>query len=65
MISALKKFLREECGQDIIEYVLLLGFIVLASAALFTNAGQSVQGVWTNANQQLSFANAQFTPKRH
>ena len=50
-------FLREEQGQDLIEYTLLLAFVALASAALFITAGTSVNGIWTKAKTQLANAN--------
>jgi len=53
-----KGFLRDESGQDLIEYTLLLAFVALASAALFIGAGGSVAGIWTITNNQLSSANA-------
>jgi Flp pilus assembly pilin Flp len=49
--------LRDESGQDLIEYTLLLAFVALASAALFIGAGGSVQGIWTQTNSQLAAAN--------
>jgi Flp pilus assembly pilin Flp len=51
-------FLRDEQGQDLIEYTLLLAFVALASAALFITAGTSVNGIWSVANSRLSAANA-------
>jgi Flp pilus assembly pilin Flp len=51
-------FLRDESGQDLIEYTLLLAFVALASAALFIGAGGSVQGIWSITNSQLIAANA-------
>ena len=51
-------FLREEQGQDLIEYTLLLAFVALASAALFVNAGRSVSGIWNATNSRLTAANA-------
>ena len=36
------RFVREEEGQDLVEYTLLLAFVCLASAALFINAGTSL-----------------------
>jgi Flp pilus assembly pilin Flp len=51
-------FLRDEQGQDLIEYTLLLAFVALASAALFITAGTSVNGIWTKASTQLANANA-------
>ena len=50
-------FLRDEQGQDLIEYTLLLAFVALASAAIFMNAGASVSSIWTKASNQLLDAN--------
>jgi Flp pilus assembly pilin Flp len=50
-------FLRDEQGQDLIEYTLLLAFVALASAALFITAGDSVKGIWGAANTRLEAAN--------
>jgi Flp pilus assembly pilin Flp len=49
-------FLKDEQGQDLIEYTLLMAFITLASASIFLNAGKSVKGVWDVASNQLSNA---------
>ncbi len=49
-------FLRDEQGQDLIEYTLLLAFVALASAALFINAGGIVSTIWTTANTTLADA---------
>jgi Flp pilus assembly pilin Flp len=53
-----KSFLKDESGQDLIEYTLLMAFVALASAGLFINAGKMVGGIWSSANTQLSTANA-------
>ena len=47
---------REESGQDLIEYTLLMAFIALASASLFLNAGGSVSNIWGAASNQLASA---------
>jgi Flp pilus assembly pilin Flp len=52
----MRNFLRDEQGQDLIEYTLLLAFVALASAALFIGAGTSVNTIWTQANTQLGTA---------
>jgi len=57
-MTILKNFLREESGQDLIEYTLLLAFVALASAALFIGAGGSVAGIWNIANSRLAVANS-------
>ena len=54
----MRNFWRDETGQDLIEYTLLLAFVVLSSAALFTGAGRSAKGIWTAANGALSNANS-------
>jgi Flp pilus assembly pilin Flp len=56
MREMLRSFQRDEEGQDLIEYTLLLAFIVLASAAIFISAGGSISKIWTNASKQLSNA---------
>jgi Flp pilus assembly pilin Flp len=56
MKNMFMRFLKEEEGQDLIEYTLLMAFIALASAAIFVNAGSSVNKIWQNASNQLSNA---------
>jgi Flp pilus assembly pilin Flp len=57
MKQQLSNFIREEQGQDLIEYTLLMAFVCLTSAALFVGAGTSVSGIWSATNSQLSSAN--------
>ena len=58
MTTFMTNFLRDEQGQDLIEYTLLLAFVALASAALFIGAGNSVKGIWSVTNSQLQAANS-------
>lgn len=58
-MQLLKNFLKDEGGQDLIEYTLLMAFVALASAALFLGAGGSIQGIWSVTNSQLATANSQ------
>ena len=55
MIS-LKQFFRDDQGQDLIEYTLLLAFVSLASAALFVSVGGTINTVLSIANTVLSKA---------
>jgi len=50
------RFVREEEGQDLVEYTLLLAFVCLASAALFIGAGKSMANIWVDTNLVLSNA---------
>ena len=56
-MTFLRNFWKDEQGQDLIEYTLLMAFVALASAALFLGAGGSIKGIWTVTNNQLSQAN--------
>ena len=49
-MTLVKNFLRDDSGQDLIEYALLLAFICLFSAAVFVSVGQQVSGIWSVAN---------------
>ena len=54
----LRGFIRDDRGQDLIEYTLLLAFVALASAAIFIGAGTSVSSIWNIANSRLIDANS-------
>jgi Flp pilus assembly pilin Flp len=58
MGSLLMRFLRDEQGQDLIEYSLLIAFIAMGSAAIFVTAGTSVNSVWKVGSNTLSNAAA-------
>jgi Flp pilus assembly pilin Flp len=49
---------NDDQGQDTIEYVLLIAFVALASAAIFLAGGGSIQGIWSTSNSQITAANA-------
>ena len=55
-MTIVRNFLKEEQGQDLIEYTLLMAFVALASAALFIGAGGSINSIWTTANSRLDSA---------
>ena len=50
----LKRLIREEEGQDLIEYALLAGFISLVAVTMITNVGVGVNGVYGNINSQVA-----------
>ena len=54
MKALLKRFFREENGQDLIEYALLAGFISLVAVAAITSVGVGVNGVYNNINAQVA-----------
>jgi len=56
MMTEMKRFWRDEQGQDLIEYTLLMAFVALASAALFISSGSSINAIWSASNSELSTA---------
>jgi Flp pilus assembly pilin Flp len=59
MKNLMINLVRDEQGQDLIEYTLLLAFVALASAALFIGSGSAVSSIWGVANTNLSTASSQ------
>jgi Flp pilus assembly pilin Flp len=49
-------FVREDSGQDLIEYTLLVAFVALTSAGLFLGSGANVEQAWSSANSVLTTA---------
>jgi Flp pilus assembly pilin Flp len=56
MRHVVRCFSREEEGQDVLEYTMLLAFVVMASAALFIDTGASVSTIWNETGKSLSAA---------
>ena len=60
-ISFLNQFVREEDGQDMVEYALLLAFIGLAGAALLGGIGTNIKSIWNSVSLKVSNATATAT----
>ena len=58
MIQSLIEFIKNEQGQDLVEYTLLLAMVCLASAGLFIQGGGSISGIWSITNNNLSAASS-------
>ncbi len=46
LTARFRALLRDDQGQDLIEYALLAGLIALVSTLALTNAGTEVRGIW-------------------
>jgi pilus assembly protein Flp/PilA len=57
--SFVQTFVKEEDGQDLVEYSLLLAFIALAAIALMGTVRTSLNTIWTNVNTKLGTAATQ------
>lgn len=54
MKNLLVRFVRDDQGQDLIEYALLAGFISLVAVTAITNVGTGVNKVYGNINSQVA-----------
>jgi Flp pilus assembly pilin Flp len=54
--GTLRRLLRGEQGQDLVEYTLMVAFLAMTSAAIFVGAGGSINAVWVSASSTLQGA---------
>ena len=56
--SMLQRFWKEEEGQDLVEYSLLLAFIALAAVGLLSGTRTTISGLWSQINTTLASASS-------
>lgn len=56
MKKLLKRFYRDERGQDLIEYALMAGFVAVAAGALMPNVSNSISTVFEKIQSLLANA---------
>ena len=56
-MQLLQTLWREEDGQDLIEYSLLITFIVFVTAGVMGIGPSSIKGIVSTSNSQISAAN--------
>ena len=56
MMNLINRFVREDAGQDLIEYALLAGFISLVAVAAITATGTSLNTLFSNVSTELDTA---------
>jgi len=54
VITMLRKFARDEEGQDLLEYALLVSLIALVAVLAITSAGTNVNGIFTRIAAALA-----------
>jgi pilus assembly protein Flp/PilA len=50
------RFVREEAGQDVVEYALLAAFISIVAATIFSNIGTDLKTIFGNVKTQADTA---------
>ena len=58
MAEWVNRFWRDEKGQDLVEYTLLMAFVMFTIIGLASGFGSSVAGITSASNSQVSAANA-------
>ena len=57
-MSVLRNLLKDESGQDMVEYTLLLAFVALAAGAAYVTIGNTISNIWSKAQVDISNAAA-------
>ncbi len=60
-MNLLKNFWREDRGQDVVEYTLLMAAMALATAAVILPMKNEIGVIWFQTNLQLSAASSAAT----
>jgi pilus assembly protein Flp/PilA len=58
LVNSFKTFVRDEEGQDLIEYALLVALISLVCVVALTDAGKQVNNIFTSIKDKLTTAAA-------
>ncbi|HZJ33162.1 MAG TPA: Flp family type IVb pilin [Vicinamibacterales bacterium] len=58
LVNSIKMFVRDEEGQDLIEYALLVALISLVCVVALTDAGKQVNNIFTSIKDKLTTAAA-------
>jgi len=53
LVNRLRAFVREQEGQDLLEYALLIALIALVAVGAITTAGTNVSTVFTNIANKI------------
>ena len=56
LVNRLRRFVRQEEGQDLIEYALLVALISLVAVLAIGTAGSAVNAIFQNITGQLAAA---------
>ncbi len=54
ILNRLREALTDTRGQDLVEYTLMLGFFVLASAALYIQMSENIDRLWQGITARLA-----------
>jgi Flp pilus assembly pilin Flp len=58
MEQCLRALWQDEDGQDLVEYTLLLAFMMFCTVAMIGFGGASIKGIVSTSNSQIAAGNA-------
>jgi len=56
-MEMIRRFVREENGQGLVEYALIIGLIAVVAIAALTASGGSIKGIFNTISSKLDAAN--------
>jgi Flp pilus assembly pilin Flp len=56
MITMFRAFCKEEEGQDMVEYALLLAFVALAAVSILGSVQKEIGSFWSQVNTSMGTA---------
>jgi len=57
MKQLLRSLLRDDDGQDLVEYTLLISFVLFCTIAIVGFGGNSIKGIVSTSNSQIAAGN--------
>jgi pilus assembly protein Flp/PilA len=58
LVNGLKSFMRQDEGQDLLEYALLVALIAVVAVGAVTAAGTTVSSIFTTITSKLTTASS-------
>lgn len=55
-MELIKRLMKDEEGQGLVEYALLIGLIALVAIGFLTNSGTSIKNIWNKVASGLNTA---------
>ena len=54
MSKAIKNFLKDETGQDLIEYALMAGFVAVAAGSIMTGVSTNISTIYSKVSSSMT-----------
>lgn len=58
MIKTIKNFMKDETGQDLIEYALMAGFVAVAAGSIMPGVSSNISTIYSKVSSSMTRAAA-------